>query len=189
MTSFNEAPASATVKVLTPEGFEWMFTMRDERPASLIDKIKRFEAAAQQAGWQPAAGSRQPQVQPQPKPQPKEGGKFVIENLIYSGKTKDGKSDVWKAKSAKEDGFWDHGVAMYPEAWGDSGYATPKTGKTINAKGWTCFHNGRKVLRIECPQLETTSTIRQEVEANPHKFAAWPEPPAASHYTDDEFPF
>lgn len=38
-----EAPASATVKIKSPQGFEWLFTIRDEKASVLTFKMKAME--------------------------------------------------------------------------------------------------------------------------------------------------
>lgn len=47
-----EAAASATVKVKTPKGFEWLFTMRDNAVSDLVKKIKTIEKVFETEGWQ-----------------------------------------------------------------------------------------------------------------------------------------
>jgi hypothetical protein len=53
-----EAPASATVKVMSTNGFSWLFTMRDEKASTLLYKIKAMEAHFIEAGWTPVIESR-----------------------------------------------------------------------------------------------------------------------------------
>ena len=53
MADFMEAPASATVKIKTPSGFQWMFTIRDMTASGLIMKIKQFEDVIDIDGWVP----------------------------------------------------------------------------------------------------------------------------------------
>lgn len=38
-----EAPASASVKIKSPNGFEYIFTMRDEKASNLLFKMKAME--------------------------------------------------------------------------------------------------------------------------------------------------
>lgn len=53
-----ESPTSATAKVVTPEGFNWLFTIRDETASGLVTKMSQFQAYALTHHWQPAEGQR-----------------------------------------------------------------------------------------------------------------------------------
>jgi hypothetical protein len=57
-TPLPEAPASATVKVMSGNGFSWLFTMRDEHASNLLFKIKAMEDHFLAAGWTPVVESR-----------------------------------------------------------------------------------------------------------------------------------
>lgn len=50
-----EAPASATVKIKSKDGFEWLFTMRDEKASNLMFKMKAMEAKWLSEGFTPLA--------------------------------------------------------------------------------------------------------------------------------------
>ena len=46
-----EAPASATVRIQTPGGFEWMLTMRTKRVGQLVKQIEALEDLIESKGW------------------------------------------------------------------------------------------------------------------------------------------
>lgn len=50
-----EAPASATVKIKSPNGFEYLFTMRDEKASTLMFKMKAMEDKWKGLGYEPLA--------------------------------------------------------------------------------------------------------------------------------------
>jgi len=50
-----EAPASATVKIKSKDGFEWLFTMRDEKASTLMFKMKAMEKNWLESGFTPLA--------------------------------------------------------------------------------------------------------------------------------------
>lgn len=54
-TQFPEAPASATVKIKSPNGFEWLFTIRDEKASTLSFKMKAMEENWMKSGFTPLA--------------------------------------------------------------------------------------------------------------------------------------
>ena len=51
MTDFPEAPASNTFKVKSTNGFEHLFTMRDESVSELLKKIDKIEKVFQSARY------------------------------------------------------------------------------------------------------------------------------------------
>lgn len=53
--NLNEAPASATVKIKSKNGFEYLFTLRDEKASNLMFKIKAMEEKWLGLGWTPLA--------------------------------------------------------------------------------------------------------------------------------------
>lgn len=53
--NLNEAPASATVKIRSKNGFEYLFTLRDEKASNLMFKIKSMEEKWLGLGWTPLA--------------------------------------------------------------------------------------------------------------------------------------
>ncbi len=48
-----EAPASATAKVKSPNGFVWLFTRRNESAGELLKEIEVLEKALLSKGFQP----------------------------------------------------------------------------------------------------------------------------------------
>ena len=58
-TMLPEAPASATAKMTSPAGLEWMVTVRDLSTSGLLNKINRLEEELLTNGWQPANGDTQ----------------------------------------------------------------------------------------------------------------------------------
>lgn len=50
-----EAPASATVKIKSKDGFEWLFTIRDEKASQLMFKMKAMEKNWLEGGFTPLA--------------------------------------------------------------------------------------------------------------------------------------
>lgn len=61
-----EAPASATVKIKSPNGFEWLFTIRDEHASTLVFKMNSMEDNWIKFGWTPLAQNsyQKPTVKP-----------------------------------------------------------------------------------------------------------------------------
>jgi hypothetical protein len=57
---FTEAPASATVKVTSAAGYEWLLTTRANTSGELLDRLYPIEAWLQKHKWQPA--TRKPQA-------------------------------------------------------------------------------------------------------------------------------
>lgn len=51
-----EAPASATAKVKSPKGFEWLITTRDFTVRGVFDKVKELETMFENVGYTPQAG-------------------------------------------------------------------------------------------------------------------------------------
>jgi len=46
-----EAPASATVRITSPNGYDWLFTIRDFTANDLFDKVKVIEGIFKNAGY------------------------------------------------------------------------------------------------------------------------------------------
>lgn len=51
--NLNEAPASASTKIKSPNGFEWIFTVRDEKASVLSFKMKAMEENWLKYGFSP----------------------------------------------------------------------------------------------------------------------------------------
>src|SRR5258708_1044145 len=52
---FDEAPASVTVKIKSPAGFEYMFTMRSDKASTLMFRMKAMEENWTKSGFTPIA--------------------------------------------------------------------------------------------------------------------------------------
>src|SRR5450631_1804472 len=52
---FQEAPASATVKIKSPNNFEYMFTIRSDKASTLMFKIHAMETKWMKEGFTPLA--------------------------------------------------------------------------------------------------------------------------------------
>jgi len=77
-----EAPASATVKIKSKDGFEWLFTMRDEKASTLMFKMKAMEKNWLESGFTPLAqgfGKKpaEPKEYVEGRVCPVDGGKLV----------------------------------------------------------------------------------------------------------------
>lgn len=70
MTDFPEAPASVSVKIKSSKGYEYLFTMRDEKVSDLMVKIKTMEAKWIEEGYTPLVQNSfgKPQVPTKPCP-------------------------------------------------------------------------------------------------------------------------
>lgn len=63
-----EAPASATVKIKSSNGFEYLFTMRDEKASNLLYKMRVMEAKFIELNYTPVAnGGGYPKREEKPK--------------------------------------------------------------------------------------------------------------------------
>src|SRR5690348_1467111 len=92
--SFEEAPASVTVKIKSPAGFEYMFTMRDEKASKLMFKMKAMEKNWTEGGFTPLAqnafgrGQQKPVEYVPNRTCPNDGGRLI------NAKKKDGTAFV-----------------------------------------------------------------------------------------------
>lgn len=81
-----EAPASATVKIKSKDGFEWLFTIRDEKASVLSFKMKAMEKNWLEQGFTPLAQNARggfPKKEPEYVPNrtcPNDGAKLVYAN-------------------------------------------------------------------------------------------------------------
>lgn len=50
-----EAPASATARMTSPGGVQWLLTLRDDTANGLLDKIGKLEPYLLEHGWTPDA--------------------------------------------------------------------------------------------------------------------------------------
>lgn len=53
-----EAPASASAKMISPQGIEWLLTVRDHTVNGLMGKIGVMEDHLLKTGWQPSEARR-----------------------------------------------------------------------------------------------------------------------------------
>jgi len=106
-----EAPASATVKIVSPAGFDWMLTARDVTVAGLLDKIAQMEEYLLRHDWS-ASGGRQQASQVSG-----DGGRsFTAESLSVS--VQEGQA-YFKVKGGQ---FTKYGVNIWPEVMEKSGF-------------------------------------------------------------------
>jgi hypothetical protein len=113
MTDFPEAPASNTFKIKSTNGFEHLFTMRDETVKGLVEKIDTIEKILLDKGWTPLAQSNFPKLT--------EPAKYCIKHSTDQMK---------KNKNGK----WYHSRGAYPDleychGWG---FADEISRKDIN---------------------------------------------------------
>jgi hypothetical protein len=77
----NEAPASATLSVITPAGYNTLFTVRDTEVSELVKKIAKLEEVFVQLGYKPQPakqfGQKVEKDYVQGRVCPKDGGKLV----------------------------------------------------------------------------------------------------------------
>ena len=103
-----EAPASATVKIVSPAGFDWMLTARDTTVSGLMDKIAFLEDYLVERGWGAAIGQQGGQAS---------GSKsFTAESLSVS--VQEGQA-YFKVKGGQ---FTKYGVNIWPEVMEQSGF-------------------------------------------------------------------
>lgn len=69
MNNLPEAAKSATVKVISPDGFHWLCTVRGDESTPLLDKMLKFEQAVLAANFTPEAPYTKPQSNPQAQTQ------------------------------------------------------------------------------------------------------------------------
>jgi hypothetical protein len=85
----NEAPASATLSVVTPKGFNTLFTIRDMSVNELIKKITIVEEKLDELGYKPQVkqvfGQKKEVEYVEGKVCPKDGGR-LIKKLTKDGK-------------------------------------------------------------------------------------------------------
>jgi hypothetical protein len=77
----NEAPASATLSVITPSGYNTLFTVRDTQVSELVKKIETLEGIFERMGYKPQPtrtfGGQKEKDYVQGRVCPKDGGKLV----------------------------------------------------------------------------------------------------------------
>ncbi len=90
----NEAPASNTFKVRSVNGFEHMFTMRDESVKDLLVKIETVEKALLDKGWTPLEQNKSFGKFPPKQIDYAEGACPKCGEKLVNAQTKDGKKFV-----------------------------------------------------------------------------------------------
>lgn len=116
-TDLPEAPASATVKIKTPLGFNWLFTVREKDVASLIHKMKFMEEAFNQANWSPENGfTKNGAASNTASNQPHNTAETPI--CKYHGKPMTWKTGVSK-KTNKPYAFWSCSEKLGDGSWCD----------------------------------------------------------------------
>lgn len=111
-TALPEAPASASAKMLSPNGIEWLLTTRDHTVNGLLTKVKVMEDHLLKDGWTAA----------------RNGGRSAVP--FVSGTSFDGAAPLCPA----------HGVAMKASKHGTGFYCSQKvadddgTGKPVYCK-------------------------------------------------------
>lgn len=106
-TSFDEAPASVTVKIKSPAGFEYMFTMRDAKASVLMFKMKAMEANWTKSGFTPIAQNAFGKKETKPVEYVPNRMCPKCENQLIYGTTKTGKKLI-KCSTNK----WINGAAV-----------------------------------------------------------------------------
>lgn len=100
-TNFPEAPASATAKVKSKNGFSWLFTIRESSGSELMTKLEAFEEAVLAKSWTPEAnmgGGAFPKKPEAPtKPCSYHPGLLLKQKLLQDGKE-----------------LWSHSRGVYP---------------------------------------------------------------------------
>jgi len=112
-TELPEAPASATVKIKSPNGYEWLYTVRDTKAGELITKMSFLERVFQSEGWTPLTQGYQKTSQKQPKPENLDPNAPICS--IHNRKM-DWKTGVSKT-SGKPYAFWSCSIKNPDGSW------------------------------------------------------------------------
>lgn len=105
--TFTEAPASATIKVTSPSGLEWMLTTRAATMRDLIAQVTTLETWLVGNKWTPAA-TRAASALPMSAPSvtPAEPAPIcAIHKTPMTRRSKDGRS-WWSCSEKLDDGSW-----------------------------------------------------------------------------------
>lgn len=105
----NEAPASATVKIKSPKGFEYLFTLREMNGTTLLSKMETLELTLLEKGYSALSQSfskypEKPKLPEKPCP--------LHQSMML--KERDGKNGK----------FWSHGIGIYPNLTWCNGQAS-----------------------------------------------------------------
>ena len=105
-----EAPASATVKIKSKDGFEWLFTMRDEKASVLMFKMRAMEKNWTENGFTPLAQNNGFKRETNPKEYVEEIVCPICKNRLVRSQTKTGKklikceTNKWNTMLQKAEG-------------------------------------------------------------------------------------
>lgn len=99
-----EAPTSASVKIRSARGFEYIFTLRDEHASSLMFKINAMEEKWLALGWTPLA-QQQPRKFEDNKPE------------VVTKPCPVHPEEIMKEKVSKKSGkkYFSHSKGIYPD--------------------------------------------------------------------------
>ena len=139
-----EAPASATVKVKDPNGFEFLLTTRAHKMSDVLDQAAFMRDWLMKHEWRPADGYTQPAPGRQAQ-QPTNGNgngdygmSFPAEDLTAS--MHEGKL-YWKIKGGR---FQKYGVTVWPEVLEAAGWVLEELEKNPlekrNLSGWVAHY-------------------------------------------------
>lgn len=113
--TFSEAPASATVKVTSPQGYEFMLTTRAGRMADLLSQVTTLESWLVDHNWRAAPtgkgpGKAQADAAPvEPSPTCDKCGQPMTRRT-----TKDGSRSFWSCSTKFGNGEWCKGKPVTP---------------------------------------------------------------------------
>lgn len=98
--NLNEAPASATVKIKSKNGFEYLFTLREMNGTTLLDKMEKLEITLSSKGYVPSVQTFSkfpPKAEVPTKPCPTHSGAIM------------------KEKERNGQKFYSHSRGVYPD--------------------------------------------------------------------------
>lgn len=104
---WTEAPASATLRVVTPQGFDVLLTSRAGRMSDLLAQLATLETWLSEHGWQPAPtrSTGGPAAQAQDAGQAETPPLCAIHKTPMTKRTKDGRS-WWSCNEKLDTGEW-----------------------------------------------------------------------------------
>lgn len=108
VTTWTEAPASATLRVVTPTGYEVLLTTRAGRMADLLTQLTTLEAWLSDHQWTPAPTGKgtQGKAQAQQGDAAQEDAPVcAIHGKPMTRRSKDGRS-WWSCSEKLSDGTW-----------------------------------------------------------------------------------
>lgn len=175
--SGTESPASMTAKVISPNGFEWLMTIRNGKLTEMVKDVDKLEKWLMENNWQPAGNYRAPappqappptdyaereaELNPHRTPPPVAGSgqpggdslSFPAETLVatmHQGKT------YWKVQGGQ---FSKYGVTIWPEVLTAAGFFLEdlNPAETYDLRGHTAYY--------ELTDEGKPSKVRQLVKA------------------------